>query len=43
MIASICTHVESIGTELQSQRILMNIARHMDLTIMQACKENQEQ
>ena len=43
MIASIRTHVESIGTEGQSQRILINIARHVELTIMQAGKENQEQ
>ena len=43
MIASIRTHAESIGTEWQSQRILKNIARHMELILMQAGKENQEQ
>ena len=43
MVASIRTHIESIGTEGQSQRILINIARHVELTIMQAGKENQEQ
>ena len=31
MIASIRTHAEPIGTERQSQRILKNIARHMEL------------
>ena len=43
MIASIRTLGESIGTEWQSQRILKNIARHMELILMQAGKENQEQ
>ena len=43
VIASIRTHAESIGTEWQSQRILKNIARHMELILMQAGKENQEQ
>ena len=43
MFASIRTHAESIGTECQSQRILKNIARHMELILMQAGKENQEQ
>ena len=43
MISSIRSHVESIGTEWQSQRILKNIARHMELILMQAGKENQEQ
>ena len=43
MIASIRTLAESIGTEWQSQRILKNIARHMELILMQAGKKNQEQ
>ena len=43
MIASIRSHVESIGTEGQPQRILKNIARHMELIVVQAGKENQEQ
>ena len=43
MIASICSHVESIGLEWQPQKILKNIARHMELILMQAGKENQEQ
>ena len=43
MIASIRIHVDLIGSECQSQRIIVNIARHVELTIMQAGKENQEQ
>jgi hypothetical protein len=43
MIASIRTHVESIGIEGQSQGILANIARHVELPTMQADKEIQEQ
>ena len=38
MIACIHTHVESIGSESQPQRISMDIGRHMELTIMQAGK-----
>ena len=43
MIVNIRTQAESIGTERQSPRILKNIARHMELILMQAGKENQEQ
>ena len=43
MIVCIHTHVESTGSECRSQSILMNIARHMEVTIMQAGKEDQEQ
>ena len=43
MIASCRTHVKSIETEWQSQRILINIARHVELPAMQAVKEIQEQ
>ena len=43
MIASILSHVESIGIEWQKQIIFKNIARHMELILMQAGKENQEQ
>ena len=43
MIVSIHTHVESIGSESQPQRISMDIARHRELTIMQAGSEEQEQ
>ena len=43
MIASIRSHVESIGTEVQPQRILKDIARHTELIVVQAGKENQEQ
>jgi hypothetical protein len=42
MVASSRTHFESKGTEGQSQRILTDIARHVELTTMQASMENQE-
>ena len=38
MIACMRTPVESIGSKWESQRILRNIARHMELTIMQVGK-----
>ena len=43
MIVCIHTHVELTRSECRSQSILMNIARHMEVTIMQAGKEDQEQ
>ena len=43
MIACIRTHVDPAWSECRSQSILMNIARHMEVTIMQAGKEDQEQ
>ena len=43
MVANIRSHVESIGTEVQPQRILKDISRHTELIVVQAGKDNQEQ
>ena len=43
MIACIHQHVETIGSENQPQWISMDITSHMELTIMQAGSEEQEQ